>query len=619
MQASHYNLSSFFVFFKCRKEQIDYQRRHKKELVLRKKCCHKKPLNPRRFEKGQSQIDPRAVIWKLSHFGQKIDNCKNCPTCILLPALTKLYKVCSHASLLQLKRNPERIEGKKEKENEERNLEFAKLVLTPDILQSLPGKSYIREDSIMDDHIALSGKMKTLDYCLKMYERQRDRVLIFSYSTATLDIIQQYTKGKGYSHLRLDGSTPTRKRQDLIDQFQSDENIFLFLISTKAGGLGLNLTAANCVIIFDVNWNPSHDEQAQDRAFRIGQKKNVDVVRFVSRGTVEELMYARQVYKVHLTQALEKTKGSTMPQPARIFRGVDKDPNRKGELFGLENLLKFKDGSFMAEMWQATELPNTKNNTHQMYSVKAMSGMLPKLADEFGDFGNNSDMIMADSLARVSPKKDKSNLSTHYSKKNIGSTADRNIPSCRDMSTHITGIRHDAFLRNDCGDAAIKQGDQGFEEEMGAMSQMVHVTCQEVCKEISSDGEGNISIYKGKEVCGKNQSNFPTNISPANGGGGDSRLKLKKMNEVSRKSICNVIHLERDGASRERCHCEPGSNKHNTMNVQQSSINKPCVTTPIKRKGLFIGSVFNDQKRKLIDFASDGCYIPSYLRKGRKG
>lgn len=103
------------------------------------------------------------------------------------------------------------------------------------------------------------------------------------------------------------------------------------------------------------------------------------------------------------------------------------------------------------------------------------------------------------------------------------------------------------------------------------------------------------------------------------GGGGDSRLKLKKMNEVSRKSICNVIHLERDGASRERCHCEPGSNKHNTMNVQQSSINKPCVTTPIKRKGLFIGSVLNDQKRKLIDFASDGCYIPSYLRKGRKG
>ena len=98
-----------------------------------------------------------------------------------------------------------------------------------------------------------------------------------------------------------------------------------------------------------MNWNPSYDEQAQDRAFRIGQKRNVDIVRLVARGTIEELIYARQVYKVQLKKQTlgHNTDGKNQPQ---LFRGVAKDSNRKGELFGLENLLKFKDGSFMSSL-----------------------------------------------------------------------------------------------------------------------------------------------------------------------------------------------------------------------------------------------------------------------------
>ena len=137
-------------------------------------------------------------------------------------------------------------------------------------------------------------------------------------------------------------------RQGLVDKFQKGD-IEVFLISTEAGGLGLNLTEANKVVIFDVSWNPSSDEQAQDRAFRIGQKRNVDVVRLVARGTIEELKYARQVYKVQLKKQTlgHNVDGKNQPQ---IFRGVAKDKNRKGELFGLENLLKFKDGCFMASV-----------------------------------------------------------------------------------------------------------------------------------------------------------------------------------------------------------------------------------------------------------------------------
>ena len=95
-----------------------------------------------------------------------------------------------------------------------------------------------------------------------------------------------------------------------------------------------------------VNWNPPYDEQAQDRSYRIGQQNDVEVIRLVARGTIEEQMYARQVYKVQLKKQTlgGNANGTTQPQ---IFKGVDKDEKRKGELFGIENLLMYRDGSFM--------------------------------------------------------------------------------------------------------------------------------------------------------------------------------------------------------------------------------------------------------------------------------
>ena len=213
-----------------RGQQLNYYRRHKNEIVQRKKCCYQIPVG-------------KTALWPAQH--PDGEPCDRCPFCILLPALNKLYKICSHASLLQVDAHPDTIEGETAKEKAEKELAFAKIAIPKDILMQLPGQSYIRETSILDDHGALSGKMKTLDNCLKRFERRRDRVLFFSYSTVTLDLIQQFVKERGYSHLRLDGSTPVKTRQGLIDQYQQNDDIFLFLISTKAGGMGLNLTAAN--------------------------------------------------------------------------------------------------------------------------------------------------------------------------------------------------------------------------------------------------------------------------------------------------------------------------------------------------------------------------------------
>ncbi|KAJ1619961.1 P-loop containing nucleoside triphosphate hydrolase protein [Pavlovales sp. CCMP2436] len=151
-----------------------------------------------------------------------------------------------------------------------------------------------------------------------------------------LDRVQAALTSDGYPYCRLDGKTSVKERSTLVDKFNSGSGgKYVFCISTRAGGLGLNLVAANKVVIFDPNWNPSHDLQAQDRAFRIGQRRDVDVFRLISVGTVEERMYLRQVYKQKLASAaLEGT------SECRIFAGVQGDKGNQGELFGMSNIFE---------------------------------------------------------------------------------------------------------------------------------------------------------------------------------------------------------------------------------------------------------------------------------------
>ena len=111
----------------------------------------------------------------------------------------------------------------------------------------------------------------------------------------------------------------------------------MMLVSTKAGGVGLNLTAANIVVLFDQSWNPMYEAQAQDRAFRLGQRRDVDVFRLVSTGTLEEKMYCRQLYKIHLGNV--STLNTNEP---RMFEGVQGDASRTGDLFGAANLFAFE-------------------------------------------------------------------------------------------------------------------------------------------------------------------------------------------------------------------------------------------------------------------------------------
>lgn len=131
------------------------------------------------------------------------------------------------------------------------------------------------------------GKLQYLDKLLHELRLQGHRALIFTQMTKMLDILEKFLTYHGFKYLRLDGSTKIDLRQKMMDRFNNDSRIFCFILSTRSGGLGINLTGADTVIFYDSDWNPTMDTQAQDRCHRIGQTRDVTIYRLVSKNTVE--------------------------------------------------------------------------------------------------------------------------------------------------------------------------------------------------------------------------------------------------------------------------------------------------------------------------------------------
>ncbi|XP_069922561.1 probable global transcription activator SNF2L1 isoform X7 [Oryctolagus cuniculus] len=160
-----------------------------------------------------------------------------------------------------------------------------------------PGPPYTTDEHIVNN----SGKMLVLDKLLAKLKEQGSRVLIFSQMTRLLDILEDYCMWRGYEYCRLDGQTPHEEREEAIEAFNvPNSSKFIFMLSTRAGGLGINLASADVVILYDSDWNPQVDLQAMDRAHRIGQKKPVRVFRLITDNTVEERIVERAEIKLRL-------------------------------------------------------------------------------------------------------------------------------------------------------------------------------------------------------------------------------------------------------------------------------------------------------------------------------
>ncbi|KAH8179523.1 type III restriction enzyme, res subunit domain-containing protein [Sarocladium implicatum] len=230
-----------------------------------------------------------------------------------------------------------------------------KLCNHPDLLNladDLPGsegcypEDYVPKESRGRDREIkpwYSGKMAVLDRMLaRIRQDTNDKIVLISNYTSTLDLFERLCRSRQYGCLRLDGTMNVNKRQKLVDRFndpQGDE--FVFLLSSKAGGCGINLIGANRLVLFDPDWNPAADQQALARVWRDGQKKDCFVYRFIATGTIEEKIFQRQSHKQSLSSCVVDSA---------------EDVERHFSLDSLRELFQYR--------------PNTKSDTHDTFKCK---------------------------------------------------------------------------------------------------------------------------------------------------------------------------------------------------------------------------------------------------------
>ena len=152
-----------------------------------------------------------------------------------------------------------------------------------------------------------NGKLQVLDRLLRQLQSEGHRCLIFTQMTKVLDILERFLNLYSYSYVRLDGTTKPDQRQILMQRFNADSKLYAFILSTRSGGFGINLTGADTVIFYDSDWNPAVDAQAQDRCHRIGQTKEVNIYRLISEDTIEENIWKKALQKRELDElAIQK-------------------------------------------------------------------------------------------------------------------------------------------------------------------------------------------------------------------------------------------------------------------------------------------------------------------------
>ncbi len=239
-----------------------------------------------------------------------------------------------------------------------------------------------------------SGKMILLDKLLPKLKSEGHKVLIFSQFIMMLDMLAEYCRLRGYLHETLDGRVLGNERQKAIDRFNMDKDSFVFLLSTRAGGVGINLTAADTCIIFDSDWNPQNDIQAMARCHRIGQTKDVKVYRLVSRRSFESEMFVRASKKLGLEQAI---------------LGSHDDKENKLSTLEMEKLLREGAYALMEDGEQAMEEFNAMDidKILQQRSRKIVSDVEPKDKKTAEWLSNKADDVENDNVAEKKRKKKK--------------------------------------------------------------------------------------------------------------------------------------------------------------------------------------------------------------------
>lgn len=246
--------------------------------------------------------------------------------------------------------------------------------------------------------VSSAGKLQLLDKLLPHLKEGGHRGLIFSQMTRVLDVLEDYCRARGHTYVRLDGSITGKARQEAIDQYcKKDSEIFLFLLSTRAGGQGINLVEADTVIMFDSDWNPQNDAQALARAHRIGQTRTVQVYRLVMRATYEKEMFTRASMKLGLEQAIFGNAAEKEEKSSAASRKEIEDLLKHGA-YGL-----FTDDDGRSKQWNADSITDILARSEQKLiesaernSESAASGPSTFATATFVEEGGSADGVALD-------------------------------------------------------------------------------------------------------------------------------------------------------------------------------------------------------------------------------
>lgn len=283
---------------------------------------------------------------------------------VTLELITILKKVCNSPTLLL----------KKDEKGEE--------AIKPAILESVPS------NLLKSMNPGMSGKVQVLDRLLhQISTTTQEKVVLVSNYTSTLDVLQSLLSSMDYTFLRLDGSTPASKRQDLVDRFNRSppSNSFVFLLSAKAGGVGLNLIGASRLVLFDLDWNPATDTQAMARIHRDGQKRPCYIYRMLTQGAMDEKIFQRQVSKTGLADSIVDGKsgasGFTKEELRDLFTFDEREQCQTHELLGCDC------GGSGTPLPPPEDLdePNTRND------LAALSDSIKSDAGKEGTAGDDDD------------------------------------------------------------------------------------------------------------------------------------------------------------------------------------------------------------------------------------
>ncbi|PKI55553.1 hypothetical protein CRG98_024053 [Punica granatum] len=243
--------------------------------------------------------------------------------------------------------------------------------------------------------VELSGKMHVLARLLAhLRHRTNDRIVLVSNYTQTLDLFAQLCRERRYPYLRLDGTTTISKRQKLVNRFNDpSKDEFAFLLSSKAGGCGLNLIGGNRLVLFDPDWNPANDKQAAARVWRDGQKKRVYIYRFLSAGTIEEKVYQRQISKEGLQKVIQRESSSDrLPTEGNYLSTEDlRDlftfhENARSEIHEKMNCLRCQNTDD-TENWDIGSFAEIAGCFHKLKSSEKQVG-IPK-EEDLGSWGHH--------------------------------------------------------------------------------------------------------------------------------------------------------------------------------------------------------------------------------------